>query len=114
MDSPGNLARVAGFKVNLAVNGKTVKVTDSSIPTYPQFEALVEQVPAIDPGMALGSDIREACVIHTLRDWLPSSMLASSTPAEITATVDSTTFLMTKREDNPSSPFVDFEIVRVL
>lgn len=113
-DSVGNALRVEGFNANVAVNGKTVKVTDTAIAGQPEFLALVETAPVVDPDMPLGSDIREASVIWTLRDWLPTTMRATTTPAIIAATIDGVAFEMTKREDNVATPFVRFDVVRVL
>lgn len=113
-DSTGNLLRVEGFKVNAQVNGKTVKVTDAAIAGQPEFTALVETAPVVDPDMPLGPDIREASVIWTLRDWLPATMRAATTPAVIAASIDGLAFEMTKREDNVATPFVRFDVVRVL
>lgn len=113
-ESVGNLIRIAGFKANVDVNGKTVEVVDAKINPPATFRALVSSTTAIDPNSPLGTDLREADVVETLRDWLPASLLVSTTPGQIAAKVDGVRFKMTKREDNIANPFVRFDVVKVV
>lgn len=112
-ESLGNLARIEGFKVNVEQNGKSV-VLQGGDDAGLSFQALVQNIAAIDPDMLLGSDIREACYVETLREWVPSTLLTANAKSQIAATIDGTRVDMVRREDNWANPFVRFEVVKVL
>lgn len=110
MESLGNLARIEGFRINVDQNGKTVRL----LTTDERFLALIQTSPAIDPSMQLGSDVREADIIETLREWVPTSLLGLTAKAQTRIQVDDTIAVITKRDDNVANPFVRFDVVKVL
>ncbi len=110
MESLGNLARVEGFKANIAINGKVVTLLESA----EAMTCIIESASPFEPSMLLGSDLRESDRVHTLRDWVPPALMAKDAKSQVKASVDGTHVNITNRQDNPNSPFVTFEIAKVL
>lgn len=110
MESLGNLGRIEGFKVNADVNGRAITVEDTGM----SFVALIYSAADIDPGMPLGSDIREKDIIETLRDWAPGYLLIPTAKSQVRASCDGVQMVITKRQDNVANPFVRFEVVKIV
>ncbi len=99
----GEIARVEGYKAQVAINGKTVTVSD----TNQTFVALVREETLFDPDMPLGSDPREVVIFETLRP-------APVVEAQAQVKFDGITLQLTKRDDNPANPFVRFTAIKVI
>ena len=110
MDTLGNQARIEGFLVNLDQNGKQVTLLDSG----KSFMALIRSDSDIDPGMPMGTDIREKNVVETLRSYIPAEVLAARAKSGIRATCDGSTMILNRRQDNVANPFVSFEVSKVI
>ena len=102
--------RVSGFLVNLGVNGKWVVLAS----VKGSFQALVSSQQMIDPNMPVISDPRESIAITTMRSMLPSTLTDKAAPSQVDCTVDGVALRLTKRDDNPSNPFVTFDAVKVV
>lgn len=109
-DSLGNLYRIEAFKANADINGKSVVFVDSGVSVI----CLVEATSISDVSFMLGSDIREKDRLHTLRDWLPDSILEDQAQSQVKAKIDDFDIILTNRDNNPSNPFVTFEVQKVL
>jgi hypothetical protein len=110
MDSLGNQSRIEGFLVNLYQDGKPVRLLDDGA----IFQALISSEADFDPSFPLGSDIREKSIIGTLRSMVPQRLLGASAPSQIRASVDGEELVLTRRQDNVASPFISFEVLKVL
>lgn len=110
MESLGNQARIEGFFCNLDQNGRMIVLLDDA----GVFQALIRAEPDVDPSFSLGSDIREKNVIETLREMVPARLLASDAQSQIRASCEGQQMVITKRQDNIASPFVAFEVVKIL
>lgn len=110
MESLGNQARIEGFFCNLDQNGKMIVLLDDG----GAFQALIRSEPDIDPSFSLGSDIREHNIIETLRELVPARMLVPTAQSQIRASCDGVQMVITKRQDNVASPFVSFDVVKIV
>jgi hypothetical protein len=109
MDSLGNLARVEGFKSNLAINGKLVTLT-----TGEKFTALIYEAPDLEAQSLLGEDIREGDWVDVLRSDAPARLMAPEAESQVDATVDGVKIRLLKRRDNVANPVVKFQVTKVL
>lgn len=110
METLGNDMRIAGFMANLAVNGKWLVLTS----TRGGFQALVSSQQVIDPNMPIIDDVRESIAVSTMRSMLPSSLTSKDAPSQVECMVDGVALRLTRRDDNPANPFVNFDAVKVV
>lgn len=104
----GDRLAINGYRANLRVNGRDVRLLTSD----KVFKALVSEAVSIDPDLPLGSDPREKLSIQALQDEVPDELMGLAAGSQVPALIMGEKVVITKREDNPASPFVKFEAVK--
>lgn len=95
---------------NIPVHGKLITPTSA---TCGAFKALVRTEPVIDPNMPLGASPIEKMIADVPRSSVPSELLADSAASQVPCTIDGVDVVLTNRNNNPASPFVSFDVVKV-
>lgn len=106
----GDRMRLAGYEANKRINGREIRLLTSDV----TFVALVNEAASIDPDMPLGSDLREHLTIECRQDEVPTELMDALAKSQVEAECMGEKIMITKREDNPASPFARFEAVKVV
>jgi hypothetical protein len=99
----GATLRGQGFQANLDVNGRTLSLVSGGGPPI-TFTALVNEQPALDPRLNLGSDGREYVQIVALRYMVPVGLLAFDARRQQFLTDETgQEYKLVRRDDNPGN-----------
>jgi hypothetical protein len=113
---PNNLwhqLQTEGWNANLSVAADTFATVDAPAAS---LTGVLELLPAIDPALPLGSDIREAAILHVLRASYPYSAGIDQGDQLTQTTIPNwqTTWEVTNVEDNGADMVVRVHLRKVI